>query len=110
MGEYAIRVRYNIIMAKDVSFSLDTTGGEEILQKMAAPIVKQSADAIAQRATSMAQSMTSNPPSITVSTMVGTIKRGVRAIATVKSEGTDAHSNYVGHLALTKSKDAGRVN
>lgn len=103
-------MRYNIVMAKDVSFSLDTGGGEEILQKMAAPIIKQSADAIAQRATSMVQSMTSNPPSISVSTTVGTIKRGVRAIATITAQGSDAHSNYVGHLALTKAKDAGRVN
>lgn len=95
-------------MAKDVSFSLDPKGGEEILQGMMMPTVKQRADAIAARAQSMAGSMTSNPPTISVSTKLGTIKRGVRAIATVKAEGSDAHSNYVGHIALAKAKDAGR--
>lgn len=97
-------------MSKDVSFALDTTGGEEILQRMAAPIVKQAADAIAARAQSMASSQTSDPPEITVSTKVGVIRRGFRAIATVTAEGKDAHSNYIGRMVLTKSKDAGRVN
>lgn len=95
---------------KDVSFALDPTGGEEILQRMAMPIVKQSADAIASRARSMVGTLTSKPPAITVEARVGTIRRGVRAIATVKAEGHDARSNYVGWVALSKSKDAGRVN
>lgn len=96
-------------MAKDVSFSLDPSGGEQILAKMAMPLVKQSAEAIAARARGMAASMSSNPPSITVTTKVGTIRRGVRAIATIKAEGNNSHSNYIGHVALTKSRDAGRV-
>lgn len=58
----------------------------------------------------MASSMTSNPPTITVSLKVGTIKRGLRAIATISAEGNDPHSNYVGHLALAKGRDAGRVS
>ena len=95
-------------MAKDVSFSLDPKGGEEILQGMMMATVKQRADAIAARAQSMVGSMTSNPPAISVSTKLGTIKRGVRAIATIKAEGDDANSNYVGHIALAKAKDAGR--
>lgn len=97
-------------MSKDVTFALDPSGGEEILQRMAMPIVKQSADAIAARATSMAGSMSSKPPAITVQTKVGTIRRGVRAIATIQAEGSDARSNYIGWYALSRSKDAGRVN
>lgn len=95
-------------MAKDVSFSLDPKGGETILQTMMMPTVKQRAEAIAARARSMTGSMTSNPPVISVSTRLGTIKRGVRAIATVSAQGDDAHANYVGHVALAKAKDAGR--
>ena len=97
-------------MSKDVSFALDPTGGQEILQRMAMPVVKQSAEAIASRARGMASTLSSKPPAITVEARVGTIKRGVRAIATVKAEGDDARSNYVGWVALSKSKDAGRVN
>lgn len=97
-------------MSSDVSFALDPSGGEDILQIMAMPIVKQSADAIAARATGMAGSLSSKPPAITVETKIGTIRRGVRAIATIKAEGNSARQNYVGWLALSKSKDAGRVN
>ena len=93
----------------DVSFALDPKGGQDILQNMAAPIVKQSADAIAARARSMANSLSNNPPEIKVTTRVGIIKRGTRAIATISATGTDAHANYIGHQALAKSKDAGRV-
>ena len=99
---------YTTNMSKDVSFSLDPSGGEAILQKMMMPTVKQRADAIAARAQSMAGSMTSNPPSISVTTRIGTIKRGTRAIATIAASGSDAHANYVGHMALAKAKDAGR--
>lgn len=77
---------------------------------MAAPLVKQSAEAIASRARSMASSMSDNPPEVSVTTTVGTIKRGVRAIATVRATGRDDHENYIGHVALAKAKDAGRVN
>lgn len=97
-------------MSSDVSFALDPQGGEEILQRMSMPTVKQAAEAIAARATSIAGSLSSQPPAITVETKVGTIKRGVRAIATVKAEGNDARQNYIGWMALSKSKDAGRVN
>lgn len=99
-----------MLMAKDVSFSLDPRGGADILQRMAAPIVKQSAEAIASRARSMASSMSSTPPTIATTVSVGTIKRGLRAIATISAEGDDAHSKYIGHHALAKAKDAGRVN
>lgn len=95
-------------MAKDVSFALDPKGGETILQTLMMATVKQRAEAIASRARSMTGSMSSNPPTITVSTKIGTIKRGVRAIATIQAEGADAHENYIGHLALAKAKDAGR--
>ena len=95
-------------MSKDVSFFLDTLAAQEILTKMAMPVVKQKADAIAARASSMAGSMSKNPPSISVSTRIGTVKRGVRAIATVTAEGRDAHQNYIGHYVLARAKDAGR--
>ena len=96
-------------MANDISFQLDTSAAEAILTDLAAPVVKQSADAIANRATSMAGSMTSQPIDITVDQEVGTIRRGKRSIATVRAKGANAHVNYIGHQALTKAKDAGRV-
>lgn len=96
-------------MSKDVSFVLDPAGGAEILQNMSAKVIKQSAEAIAARARSMASSISDNPPEISVATKVGTIKRGVRAIATISAIGSDAHENYIGHIALAKAKDAGRV-
>lgn len=80
------------------------------MEKLAMSTVERSANAIAQRARSMASSISSDPPTITVSTTVGTIKRGTRAIATVRAQGKDSHENYIGHVALSKAKDAGRVN
>ncbi len=95
-------------MSKDVSFFLDTQAAEEILTKMAMPVVKQKADAIAARAASMAGSMSKQPPNISVSTRIGTVKRGVRAIAEIKADGRNAHQNYIGHYVLARAKDAGR--
>lgn len=91
-----------------MSFALDTKAASVILTDMVAPVIKQKADAIAARARSMAGSMTSKPPEITVTTGVGIIKRGNRAIATIRASGVDAHANYIGHVALAKAKDAGR--
>lgn len=96
-------------MSKDVSFQLDTTAAAEILQSMAMSTVTQRANAIAGRAQSIASSISSDPPEISVSTTVGTIKRGTRAIATVRSSGRDAHQNHIGYVALSKAKDAGRT-
>lgn len=97
-------------MAKDVTFSLDTAAGEEILTAMAMPIIKQSAEAIAARAQGMASSMSSDPPNIGVTTRFGTIKRGTRAIARIEVDADgDAHKQYIGVTALTKARDAGRV-
>lgn len=95
-------------MSADVSFFLDTAAAEEILTRMAMPVVKAKAEAIAARATSMAGSMSKQPPNITVTTRVGTVKRGVRAIAEVRAEGRNAHQNYIGHYVLARAKDAGR--
>ena len=97
-------------MSKDVSFQLDPSGGEDILQRMVEPTIRKSAEAIAARATSMAASQTSNPPEITVTHEIGIIRRGVRAIATVLAKGNTKHAQYIGRLALTKAKDAGRVS
>ena len=91
-----------------MSFSLDTKAASVILTDMVAPVVKQKAEAIASRAMSMAASQSSSPPDITVTTGVGVIKRGQRAIATIRATGSDAHANYIGHQALAKAKDAGR--
>ena len=96
-------------MSKDVSFSLDQVAASVILTDMVAPVLKQSAEAIASRARAMAGSMSSDPPEITVTESVGVVKRGRRAIATVTAKGVDAHANYIGHQALAKAKDAGRV-
>lgn len=98
-------------MAKDISFSLDIGGaGEEILQSMAAVPAKQAAEAIASRASGMAATMDQDPPSFEVFSSVGTIKRGQRAIATIKANSNNARQRYVAHEALIKSKDAGRLN
>ena len=98
-------------MSSDISFQLDTEAAAEILTTMVAPVIKQSAEAIAARAQSMAGSISSEPPEITVTQGVGVNKggRGQRSIATITATGKDAHSNYIGHLALSKAKDAGRV-
>lgn len=57
----------------------------------------------------MASSQSSDPPTIEVTSTVGTIRRGTRAISTIRAAGNDAHSNYIGHMALAKARDAGRV-
>jgi hypothetical protein len=97
-------------MSKDVSFSLDLGGGQQILTNMVAPVIKQSAEAIAARARSMASSISSDPPAISVSTEIRPSKRGgARVVGVVRAQGSDAHENYIGHVALAKAKDAGRV-
>lgn len=95
-------------MARDVTFQLDPRGGAEVLQQMMMPTIRKSGAAIAARGQSMASGISSNPPKVTVSTKVGIIKRGQRAIATVRAEGNNAHANYIGHIVLAKAKDAGR--
>lgn len=98
-------------MAKDISFSLDIGGaGEAILQAMAAQPAADAAQAIATRASGIAASLDKDPPSFNVFTSVGTIKRGQRAIATIKANANNAHQGYIGRQALAKSKDAGRLN
>jgi hypothetical protein len=96
-------------MSRDVTFQLDTAAAESILTEMVAPLIKRSGEAIAVRAQSMAASMSSDPPEITVTHSVGTIKKGRRAIATVRVNGKNARQNYIGRMALVKARDAGRV-
>ena len=97
-------------MSRDVSFSMDAKAGEEILTQLAMPVIKSSAQAMLARAQGMAASMSSDPPEITMDTSFGTIRRGTRAIATIKvNGGGDAHKNYIGVMAVMKSRDAGRV-
>lgn len=109
-GSAPIRVRgYTISMSKDVSFQLDIDAASVILTEMVAPLIKQSGTAIAARAQSMANSMSSDPPEISVVTNVITVKRGRRAVATITATGNNSHQNYIGHMALLKARDAGRV-
>lgn len=98
-------------MSQDVSFQLDIDAANVILTDMVAPVIKSSAEAIASRARSMASSISSDPPEISVSQSVDVNPggKGRRAIARITAVGNDAHSNYVGHVALAKAKDAGRV-
>lgn len=96
-------------MAKNVTFQLDLAGGAEVLQNMAAPLIRQSAQAVGSRAQSMAGSISSNAPTINVSTEVGVIKRGQRAIGTVSANPVNARQRYVAIEALKKSLDAGKV-
>lgn len=95
-------------MAKRVTFQLDLSGGAEVLQRMAQPMIKKSGEAIASRANSMAREISSKPPKITSHTSVGTIKRGARAISVVKGDG-DARDAYIASEAIRKSLDAGKV-
>ena len=99
---------YTKHMSNDVSFSLDPKGGQDILVNLAMSEIKARGQAIASRAQSMAQSVSSDPPEITMTSAPGTIKRGIRAIATIKATGKNAHQNYIGHMVLAKAKDAGR--
>lgn len=96
-------------MAKDVDFFLDTAAASVILTDMVAPLIKTSGEAIAARARSMAGSMSTDPPEITIEHSVKVQKKGSRAVATIRATGKDAHENYIGHMALAKAKDAGRV-
>lgn len=98
-------------MAKDTTFQLNiTSAGQVILQTMAADIVRRSAAAIMGRAENMAASQSPDAPGYELHTSIGTIKRGRRAIATVKANNADsAHGAYIARLALIKAKDAGRV-
>ena len=93
----------------DVSFSLDTNNANKILTEMASGIVNQSAVAVAQRAQSMISSTTTQPLKVNVSTGVGTIRRGVRAIGKVSINTANKHQAYIANMVLRKAKDAGRV-
>jgi hypothetical protein len=100
---------YTNHMSNDVAFSLDPAGGQEILVSLAMATIKERGQAITARAQSMASSISSDPPEISMTTAPGTIKRGVRAIATIRAVGKNAHQNYIGHMVLAKAKDAGRT-
>lgn len=96
-------------MANDITFVLDTKEAEQLLTTMSLPLARSSAEAMAGRARSMVSSMSSEPIEITVESAIGTIKRGSRAVATIRAIGQNAHQNYIGHVALAKSKDAGKI-
>lgn len=96
-------------MSKDVTFQLDVAAASEILTEMAIPVIEQRGAAIASRAQSIASAMSSDPPDIEVTTAVGTIRRGTRAIATITTTGKDDRQSYIGAVALSKAKDAGRM-
>lgn len=94
----------------DATFSLDLIGGREVLTEMCAPIVEKSANAIAERAGEVAGKMTNkDTPKFNVSVATGTIKRGQRAVATVQATANNSRMEYIANMALSKSKDAGKV-
>lgn len=96
-------------MAKDTTFVLDiTAAGETILQQLAAPLVKSSAEAIASRAGSMARKVSKESYAFEVTSAVGTIVKGKRAIATVTTSTDNPHQEYVARSVLAKARDAGR--
>lgn len=95
---------------KDVRFSLDIEAAAVVIGSMSMPLIRKSANAIGARAQSMAGSISSNPPEISISTEIGTIKRGKRAIGTIKANFDNPRESYIAHTALRKAKDAGRVN
>nr|DAF81897.1 MAG TPA: hypothetical protein [Caudoviricetes sp.] len=94
----------------DVSFSLDTNAANAILTEMASGLVNQSAVAVAQRAQSMISSVSTEPLKVNVSTGVGTIRRGTRAIGKVSINTANKHQAYIANTVLRKAKDAGRVD
>lgn len=98
-------------MANKTTFQLDiTAAGQAILQSMAVGIVQQSAQAILARANGIALAQSANAPGFEVSSRVGVIRRGSRAITTITASATpNAHLAYVARQALVKAKDAGRV-
>lgn len=100
-----------VVMANKTTFQLDiSAAGRAILQNMAMPTVQQSAAAIMGRADAMATAQSSEAPGFSLSSRVGVIKRGSRAIATVTANTTSsAHAAYIARQALVKAKDAGRV-
>lgn len=106
-------VAYNSVMASPIrtTFQLDISGaGETILQTMAAQTAKDAAEAISERAQGIAASIDKDPPSFNVFSSVGTIKRGQRAIATVRANASNTRQRYVARQALLKAKDAGQLN
>lgn len=93
-----------------VTFSLDiTAAGKQILQDMAMPSVKAAGQRILARANSMASSQSNEPPVFELTSSVGTIKRGQRAIARVSAPTNNAREHYLAYNALAKAKDAGRL-
>lgn len=90
-------------MSKNATFQLDLTGGAVVLQQMAMKQVQASARSIASRAQSI------SGVEMSVTSGVGMIKRGDRAIATVSANGKNAHETYKATTALMKSTDAGKV-
>lgn len=97
-------------MNKDVSFVLDTKAAAKIIGDMAMPIVTNSATAISERAQRMASSISSEPLKFNVSTSIGTIRRGQRAIGKISVLTANKHQSYIANTVLKKAKDAGRIN
>lgn len=94
-----------------VTFGLDIpAAGQEVLQRMAMPAVQQAGRNILSRANSMASSQSTNAPVFELSSQVGVIKRGQRAIARVSASTNNARQAYLARTALAKARDAGRLN
>lgn len=96
-------------MAKKTGFYLDTDAAAVIITDMMMPLVRQSTDAIGYRAAAMVASQSDDAPTFTISTRVGTIRNGRRAIGTITAPVNSPREGYLARLALAKSRDAGRV-
>lgn len=94
----------------EFTFVLDTEKANKILTEMSSNLVNQSANAVAQRAQGMISSISSQPLKVNVSTNVGIIRRGTRAIGKVSINTANKHQAYVANTVLRKAKDAGRVS
>ena len=95
---------------KIVTLQLDTDAAAVIIGQMSMPLITQSARAMGARAQSMAGSVSRRPPEFRVTTAIGTIKRGRRAIGTIQANYDNARESYIAHTTLRKAKDAGRIN
>lgn len=96
-------------MSRKETVWIDPAGGAYVLQLMTKQIVNDAGTKISSRANLIARSMSSNPPTFKVTTKVGVIRRGERAICTIQADGVTDRQMYIARMALTKAKDAGKV-
>lgn len=102
-------------MSRDIRFSMNTGagGGEDIIQRMAEPMIRKSAEFIADRANRISPAIRTTPQTFEVSeSMIGMPNRkgGQRVYVEVKAKnrvGGDAY--YNDYQTLRLALDAGRI-